>query len=81
MNYDDIIKRIEQLHTDIGDVYGRFSDTYEATGKLYALAGIEAAKIEALPPRKRPVLSDQQEYAAAHAHQTFENARALNSRR
>lgn len=76
MTVDDVVNEIDQLHANIGEVFGRNSDTYRAASALYKLASKEAAEIE-----EHQGLSDAQEYAAAHAHQSFTAARAINSGR
>ena len=77
MDMDDIINRIDQLHADIGDVFGRNSDTYRAMKKLYDLACKEAEEIE----EHRGEPSDAEEYAAAHAAGRIADARSINAAR
>lgn len=76
MTTDQVINALDQLIADARDAFGPNSDTLRNLRAAYKVAEREADEIA-----EHQGLSDQQEYAAAHAHQTFENARALNSRR
>lgn len=76
MTTDQVINALDQLIADAKDVFGSNSDTFRNLKAAYKVAEKEADEIT-----EHRGLSDQQEYAAAHAHQTFDNARAINSGR
>lgn len=72
MTCDNVINQIDQLIADARDAFGDHSDTVRSLRAVYKVAEKEADEIAEHQ-------GDQHEYAAAHAHQTFADARAINS--
>ena len=74
MTCDEVINEIDQLIAEAVDAFGKNSDTCRSLRAAYKVAEKEAEEIAEHQ-------GDQQEYTAAHAHQSFSAARALNSGR
>ena len=84
MEPSEAIEAIDQLNSDLKDVFGKDSATYKAGRSLLATAQQEAKELDPDQAEEKPFvrdLSDNEEYSLAHASQRRADAAAINSAR
>jgi hypothetical protein len=74
VDLSEAIEAIDQLNSDLLDVFGKDSDTYRSGRNL-----LKTAQREAREFAEADGLSDNEEYSLAHASQRRADAAAINS--